>query len=90
MVKILLDYSSEASDWHAQVRQAEAEQRLAESQVGEFVKGKEEALGRISKIEEDMKAMESMKNELRTKIEEVRKQHEKKGKVIMHRGQQSN
>ena len=88
LVKILLDSASAASEWHAQVRQAEAEQAMAEGQVGEFVKGKEEALARISKTEEEMKALESMKNELREKIEELKKQHSKKGKVILHRGAQ--
>lgn len=89
LVKVLLDYSSEASEWHAQVRQARAAKEQAESQVDVFVKGKGEALARISALEEEMKALESMKTDLRNKIEEVRKQHDKKGKVILHRqGQQ--
>ncbi|OGG55875.1 MAG: hypothetical protein A3F84_21315 [Candidatus Handelsmanbacteria bacterium RIFCSPLOWO2_12_FULL_64_10] len=89
LVKIMLDYSSGASEWHTQVRQARAAKEQAEAQVDVFVKGKEESLARISVLEEEMKALENMKNELRNKIEEVRKQHDKKGKVILHRqGQQ--
>lgn len=88
LVKILLDYSSAASEWHALVRQARAEKEQAESQVEVFVKGKGEALARTSALEQEMKALESMKTDLRNKIEEVRKQHDKKGKVILHRGQQ--
>ena len=89
LVKMLRDYSSVASEWHAQVRQARAEKEQAEAQVGVFVKGKEEALARISALEQEMKPMENMKTDLRNKIEEVRKQHEKKGKVVLHRqGQQ--
>lgn len=88
LVKMLLDYSSAASEWHAKVRQARAAQEQAEAQVNVFVKGKEEALARINALEEEMKSLEAMKNELRNKIEEIRKQHEKKGKVVLHRGQQ--
>ncbi|MSS73729.1 MAG: hypothetical protein EXS64_19910 [Candidatus Latescibacteria bacterium] len=68
LVKILLDYSAAASEWHAMVRQAKVQQAQAESQVDVFVKGKEEALARTSTVEQE------------------RKQHEKKGKVILHRG----
>ena len=88
LVKILLDYSSSASEWHNMVRQARAQQDQAESHVDVFVKGKEEALARTHVLEEEMKTLENMKTELRNKIEEVRKQHDKKGKVILHRGPQ--
>jgi len=88
LVKMLLDYSSAASEWHGKVRQARAAQEQAEAQVEVFVKGKEEALARTKALEEEMKTLEGMKNELRNKIEEIRKQHEKKGKVVLHRGQQ--
>jgi hypothetical protein len=88
-VKVLLDYTSEASEWHAKVRQAEEEREVAESQVEGFVKGKEESLARTSAMEAEMKSLENMKNDLKNKIEEMKKQHAKKGKVILHRqGQQ--
>lgn len=86
LVKILLDYSAAASEWHSMVRQAKVQQAQAESQVDVFVKGKEEALARTSALEEQMKALENMKTDLKNKIEEVRKQHDKKGKVVLHRG----
>ncbi|GEM_PF-6825121 len=89
LVKMLLDYSSSASEWHGKVRQARAAKEQAEAQVDVFVKGKAEALARINTLEEEIKSLEGMKTELRNKIEEIRKQHDKKGKVILHRqGQQ--
>jgi hypothetical protein len=85
LVRILLEFSHEAADWHAKVRQAENEKQAAESHVGTFVKAKEESLARIAAIEAEIQSMDQMKTELKNKIEEVKKDHAKKGKVILHR-----
>lgn len=88
LVKMVLDYSSKASEWHAKVRQAEAERGVAESQVEVFIKGKEEALARTNALDAEMKSLENMRDDLKNKIEEVKKQHAKKGKIIFHRQEQ--
>ena len=88
LIKMVLDYSSEASEWHAKVRQAEAEQEMAESQVEGFVKGKEESLARANTVDAEMKSLENKKNELKNKIEEMKQEHAKKGKVLLHRQDQ--
>lgn len=85
LVKLLLNYSAQASEWHAKVRQAKAEMDASDGQVQEFVKGKEESLARMHAIEEEMKTLENMKTEMKNKIEEVKRDHSKKGKVILHR-----
>jgi hypothetical protein len=88
LIKMMLDYSSEASEWHAKVQQAEAEREVAESQVAVFIKGKEEALARTNALEAELKSLENMRTDLKNKIEEMKKQHAKKGKVILHRQEQ--
>lgn len=85
LVRIVLEYSSQASVWNDKVRQAEVQMAAAENQVQEFVKGKEEALARIQAVEVEMQALENMKNDLKNRIDEMKKQHAKKGKVILHR-----
>ena len=84
-IKILSDYSSRAKQWHARVRQCQAEQRQSESQFGEYTKGKEAALARTIDLEEQVKTLEQMRNDLKTKIEDLKRDHAKKGKVILHR-----
>ena len=85
LVKLLLAYSAEASEWHAKVRQVQAEMDAADGQVQEFVKGKEESLARAQAVEAELQALENMKKELQGKIEEVKREHSKKGKVVLHR-----
>ncbi len=85
LVKIVLAYSAQASEWNAKVRQAQAEMDASDAHVQGFVKGKEESLARAHAIEAEMQAMENMKKDLQNKIEEIKRDHSKKGKVIMHR-----
>ena len=85
LVKLLLNYSAQASEWHAKVRQAEVEMDAADGQVQEFVKGKEESLARTQAVEAEMQTLENMKKELQGKIEEMKREHSKKGKVILHK-----
>ncbi len=85
LVKIVRGYSAQASEWNAKVRQAQVEMDASDAHVQGFVKGKEESLARTQAIEAEMQTMENMKKELQNKIEEVKREHSKKGKVIFHR-----
>ena len=85
LVKLLLNYSAQASEWNDKVRQAQAEMDAAGGQVQEFAKGKEEALARMHTAETEIQTLENMKKELQGKIDEVKREHSKKGKIIMHR-----
>ena len=85
LVKLFLGYSAQASEWNAKVRQAQAEMDASDAQVQEFVKGKEESLARMHAVEAKMQTLENMKKDLQNKIEDIKRDHSKKGKVIMHR-----
>jgi predicted phage-related endonuclease len=85
LAKILLDFSHQAAEWHAKVRQADADKNAAEAHVGSFAKAKEESLARIAGIEAELQTMENMKVELKNKIEDLKRDHAKKGKIILHR-----
>ena len=85
LVYIVRAYSAQASEWNAKVRQAQAEVDASDAQVQAFVKGKEEALARTHTIEAELQTIENLKNELKNRIEEVKREHSKKGKVVLHR-----
>lgn len=85
LVKMLLGYSAQASEWNAKVRQAKAEMDASDGQVQQFVTDKEESLARTHAAEEELKALEKMKADLKNKIEEIKRDHSKRGKVVLHK-----
>ena len=85
LIKILFDYSSSSSVWYNKVQDAKYQKEQAEGKVGELLGGKDAAKARTLEFEEEVKTLEKMKAELKGKIEEVKREHTKKGKVILTR-----
>ena len=85
LIKILFDYTSSSSGWSAKVQDAKYQKEQAEGKVGELIEGKDAAKARTLEFEEEGKTLDKMKAELKGKIEEVKREHTKKGKVILQR-----
>ena len=85
LARIILDYTREAPTWSAKIIQAEKEREQYESQVGELAKAKENSAEQAKVMDEEIKVMEQMRDEIKAQIEENKKEMARKGRIIMHR-----
>ena len=85
LIKILFDYTSASSVWYGNLKDAKYQKEQAEGKVGELIEGKDAAKARTLELEEEVKTSEKMKAELKGKIKEVKREHTKRGKVILQR-----
>lgn len=85
LVKIVLDYLHEVPQWISKVRQAEADRNQHEAQVQALLQAKEGAAQQAQAINEEIKNLEGMRDELKREIDKTKKEMARKGKIIMTR-----
>ena len=83
--KIIMDYLHEVPTWKAKVEQAEAEQVQYESQVQQYVQAKEDSAGKSKAIDDEIKTLEKMRDELKAGIEKTKQDMARKGRIVMRR-----
>jgi peptidoglycan hydrolase CwlO-like protein len=85
LAKVLTEYTRTAPAWKDKVEQAVHEAQQFEDQMQELIRAKENSAGESKEIDEEIKTMEKMRDELKTQIEATKKDMAKRGRIIMPR-----
>ena len=85
LAKIILDYVHEVPVWKAKIDQAEVARDQYLTQMKALHQDKATADSQARAIEEEIRALEQTRDELRAEIEEVKKELARKGRIIMRR-----
>ena len=83
--KIVLDYFNEIPIWKEKIEQADMTIAECENRVAELSTERDSATEQSKTIDDEIKKMEAMANELKTEIEKTKKEMARKGRIIMRR-----
>ena len=83
--KVVLDYLQSVPLWKEKVDDGAHEIQQYEDQMQELIRAKENSAGESKKVDDEIKTMEKMRDELKTQIEAAKKDMAKRGRVIMPR-----
>jgi hypothetical protein len=85
LVKIIMDYTREVPEWTEKTRLAEASRDHHESQMEGHAAAKAGSAEQAKSISQEIKTLESLRDELKVDIDKVKKDMARKGKIIMNR-----
>lgn len=85
LFKIVSEYMNETPVWNAKITQAEAEKEQYESQVQTLIQAKENSAEVAKKMDQEIKSLDQIRDELKSKIETTKKEMARQGKIIMKR-----
>ena len=85
LFKIISEYMNESPVWSSKVEKAEKERFQYEAQLETLVKTKENSAEVAKSIDQEIKNLEQMRDELRHQIEATKKEMARQGKIIMKR-----
>lgn len=83
--KVIMDYLHTVPMWKDKIDQSAHESQQFEDQMQELARAKENSAGESKKIDEEIKTMEKMRDELKVQIETTKKDMVKRGRIIMPR-----
>ena len=85
LAKILLDYAHEIPVWKARIEQANLERDNYESQLQGVVQAKEAASSQSQTMDDEIKNLEQMRDELKVEIEKTKKDMARSGRIVIRR-----
>jgi len=85
LFKIISEYMSETPVFHNKIQQADAEELQYETQVQSLLAAKENHAAQVKKVDGEIKALENMRDELKTAIDATKKEMARQGKIVMKR-----
>jgi len=85
LAKIIMDYMHEIPVWKAKIEEAELARERFLSQMQGFDQDKEAVVSKSQAMDEEIKTLERTRDELRTEIENTKKELARKGRIIMRR-----
>lgn len=85
LFKIVSEYLNETPVWNAKIEQAEDERERYEAQVETLQAAKNDSAAISKKMDEEIKSLERMRDDLKNQIEETKKEMARQGKIIMKR-----
>ena len=80
---------SETPAFQAKIVQAEQERENYESQVASLMASKEDSAAAAKEMDQEIKSLETMRIELKTQIDQTKKEMARRGKIIMKRQPES-
>lgn len=85
LFKIVSEYLNETPVWQTKIEQAEDERVQYESQVEALLASKNDSAAQAKTMDQEIKSLEQMRDELKVKIETTKKEMARQGKIIMKR-----
>lgn len=85
LFKIVSEYLNETPVWQTKIEQAEDERVQYESQVEALLASKNDSSAQAKKMDQEIKSLEQMRDELKLKVETKKKEMARQGKIIMKR-----
>ena len=85
LVKIIMDFTREVPEWSEKIRLAEASRDHHESQMEGHSAAKAGSAEQAKAITQEIKTLESLRDELKVEVDKVKKEMAKKGKIVMTR-----
>ena len=85
LFKIVSDFMHETPVWQGKIDLAEEEQQKYEAQVELLSATKEDSAALAKKMDQEIKSLEQMRDELKAEIEATKKEMARQGKIIMKR-----
>ena len=85
LVKIIIDFTREIPEWSEKTRLAEASRDHHESQMEGHSVAKAGSAEQAKAITQEIKTLESLRDELKVEVDKVKKEMARKGKIVMNR-----
>lgn len=85
LFKIVSEFMHEIPVWQTKIDQAEEERDRYESQFTAMTAAKDDAAAIAKKMDDEIKSLENMRDELKAEIEATKKEMARQGKIIMKR-----
>ena len=85
LFKIVSEYMNEVPAWKVKIEQSDSERYQHESQVQALIEAKDNAAEKVKSIDQEIKTLEGMRDELKSEIDKTRKELARQGKIIMKR-----
>ena len=85
LFKIVSEFMHETPAFQAKIEQAELERQSYEEQVQGLLATKDDSAAAAKQMDQEIKSLESMRDDLKTQIEETKKEMARQGKIIMKR-----
>ena len=85
LFKIVSEYMNESPVWQNKIEQAELEREKYEEQVEQLLAAQKDSAAQAKEMDKEIKTLEQMRDELKSEIEETKKEMARQGKIIMKR-----
>ena len=85
LFRILSEYHQEMPVWKEKIELAEDERIQYESQVEALLASKDDSAAQAKTMDQEIKTLEKMRDELKANVEETKKEMARQGKIIMKR-----
>lgn len=85
LFRIVSEFMNEIPVWQTKIDQAEEEREKYELQFASISSAKEDSAALAKKMDEEIKSLEQMRDELKSEIETTKKEMARQGKIIMKR-----
>ena len=89
LFKMISQFMHETPEFQTKITQAEQERESYESQFASLIAAKDDSAEAAKKMDQEIKSLEAMRDELKTKIEQTKKEMARQGKIIMKRQPES-
>lgn len=87
LFKIISEFMHETPVWQGKIDQAEDEREKYEAKLEMLSSAKDDSAAVAKQMDAEIKTLEQMRDELKTTIEETKKEMARQGKIIMKRQQ---
>ena len=85
LFRIVSEFLNEIPVWQSKIDQSEEEREKFESQFASMTAAKDDSAALAKKMDQEIKSMEQMRDELKSEIEETKKEMARQGKIILKR-----
>jgi len=89
LFKIVSEFMHETPAFQGKIEQADLERQNYDSQVQTLLASKDDSAAVVKQMDQEIKTLEAMRDELKSQIEETKKEIARQGKIIMKRQPES-
>ncbi|MDP6039663.1 MAG: hypothetical protein QGG64_14025 [Candidatus Latescibacteria bacterium] len=89
LFKIVSEFMHETPAFQTKIAQAERERENYESQLASLIAAKDDSAAAAKQMDQEIKSLEAMRDDLKTQIEQTKKEMARQGKIIMKRQPES-